>query len=277
MDKRLIEIRTALMKGAAPAVRELVSACLDKGIPPDRILEEGMVSAMAIIGERFKRDEIYMPEVMIAARAMNAGLEVLEPALVQSGAKPRGKVLQWTVAWPRPRREGASCWPRAIPYTPPAPWRRCGRCTDTLWRLGSMTRPHLPSIPHTAGVKDRCPRFPSDPFPPGGRGRQNVREVSMKRRIVLTTVFLGVLLIISGCAFVNVKTPFDTDLNETTLGSKRGTAEAYSLLWLFSWGDASYAAAAKNGGITVMRHADQELYQVFFGLYTRWRVIVYGD
>ncbi|MBW1683257.1 MAG: hypothetical protein JRJ83_17930, partial [Deltaproteobacteria bacterium] len=49
----------------------------------------------------------------------------------------------------------------------------------------------------------------------------------MKRRIVLTTVFLGVLLIISGCAFVNVKTPFDTDLNETTLGSKRGTAEAY--------------------------------------------------
>ncbi|MBW2348192.1 MAG: hypothetical protein JRF59_10165 [Deltaproteobacteria bacterium] len=141
----------------------------------------------------------------------------------------------------------------------------------------AMTRPHLPSIPHTAGVKDRCPRFPSDPFPPGGRGRQNVREVSMKRRIVLTTVFLGVLLIISGCAFVNVKTPFDTDLNETTLGSKRGTAEAYSLLWLFSWGDASYAAAAKNGGITVMRHADQELYQVFFGLYTRWRVIVYGD
>jgi len=95
MDKRLIEIRTALMKGAAPAVRELVSACLDKGIPPDRILEEGMVSAMAIIGERFKRDEIYMPEVMIAARAMNAGLEVLEPALVQSGAKPRGKVLRW--------------------------------------------------------------------------------------------------------------------------------------------------------------------------------------
>ncbi len=93
MDKRLIEIRTALMKGAAPAVRELVSACLDKGIPPDRILEEGMVSAMAIIGERFKRDEIYMPDVMIAARAMNAGLEVLEPALVQSGAKPRGKVL----------------------------------------------------------------------------------------------------------------------------------------------------------------------------------------
>ncbi|MBW2200549.1 MAG: hypothetical protein JRF71_06885, partial [Deltaproteobacteria bacterium] len=56
-----------------------------------------------------------------------------------------------------------------------------------------------------------------------------------------------------------------------------GTAEAYSVLWLFAWGDASYAKAAENGGITVLRSADQEIFLVLFGLYTRWRIVVYGD
>lgn len=98
----------------------------------------------------------------------------------------------------------------------------------------------------------------------------------MKRGITLV-VLLSVLLLFSGCAFVNIKTPFDTDLDNTEFGSKRGTAQAYSLLWLVSWGDASYAAAAKNGGIKVMKHADQEMQQVLLGLYTRWRVVVYGD
>lgn len=49
------------------------------------------------------------------------------------------------------------------------------------------------------------------------------------------------------------------------------------MLWLFAWGDASYAAAAANGGIATLRHADQEVFTVLFGLYTRWRVVVYGD
>jgi len=98
----------------------------------------------------------------------------------------------------------------------------------------------------------------------------------MKPGITLV-VLLSIFLIFSGCAFVNIKTPFDTDLDKTELGSKRGTAEAYSLLWLVSWGDASYATAAKNGGIKVMKHADQEMQQVLLGLYTRWRVVVYGD
>lgn len=94
----------------------------------------------------------------------------------------------------------------------------------------------------------------------------------------ITLIFMmSILFVFSGCAFVNIKTPFDKDLDKTELGSKRGTAEAYSLLWLVSWGDASYATAAKNGGITVMKHADQEMQQVLLGLYTRWRVVVYGD
>ena len=98
----------------------------------------------------------------------------------------------------------------------------------------------------------------------------------MNRRITIV-LLMSILLVFSGCAFINIKTPFDTDLDNTDLGSKKGTAEAYSLLWLVSWGDASYATAAKNGGITVMKHADQEMQQVLLGLYTRWRVVVYGD
>lgn len=97
-------------------------------------------------------------------------------------------------------------------------------------------------------------------------------------RIRTTVWVMGlVLLFFVGCAYVDVRTPYDTDLNQTRLGSKTGTAEAYSLLWLVAWGDASYTAAAKNGQITVMQHADQEVLQVLFGLYTRWRIVVYGD
>jgi hypothetical protein len=96
-------------------------------------------------------------------------------------------------------------------------------------------------------------------------------------RGITVIILLSILLVFSGCAYVDIKTPFDTDLDKTELGSKRGTAQAYSLLWLVSWGDASYAAAAKNGDIKVMKHADQEMQQVLLGLYTRWRVVVYGD
>jgi hypothetical protein len=92
--------------------------------------------------------------------------------------------------------------------------------------------------------------------------------------------FLLSLLIattLCSCAYVNVKTPYDSNLDQTELGAKKGVAQAYSVLWLFTWGDASYASAAKNGHITVLRHADQEVQQVLFGLYTRWRIVVYGD
>lgn len=95
------------------------------------------------------------------------------------------------------------------------------------------------------------------------------------RIFVLLLVFS--LLSFGGCAYVDTRTPFDMDLDRTELGSKVGTAEAYSILWLVAWGDASYAAAAENGNIKVLRHADQETFAVFFGLFTRWRVVVYGD
>ena len=98
----------------------------------------------------------------------------------------------------------------------------------------------------------------------------------MKTKFVVVAMVLLAFLA-GGCAYVNTKTPYDTDLNLTDLGSKVGTAEAYSVLWLVAWGDASYEAAARNGHITVLKHADQEIFQVFLGVYSRWRVVVYGD
>lgn len=100
---------------------------------------------------------------------------------------------------------------------------------------------------------------------------------SGKKRISVTLGVVLLVMTLCSCAYVDVKTPYDNNLDKTELGGKTGTANAYSILWLFSWGDTSYATAAKNGNITVIRHADQELQQVLFGLYTRWRIVVYGD
>ena len=99
----------------------------------------------------------------------------------------------------------------------------------------------------------------------------------MKPGQIIFIIILIFGLSLYGCAFVDVKTPYDSDLDRTELGSKTGTSEAYSVLWLFAWGDASYAKAAENGDITILRSADQEIFQVLFGLYTRWRIVVYGD
>ena len=81
----------------------------------------------------------------------------------------------------------------------------------------------------------------------------------------------------TGCIFMNVKTTLDTDLDRTQLGTKVGTSEAYSVAWLVAWGDAGTQAAAQQGGLTEINHADQELFVVLFGLYARTRTILYGN
>jgi TRL (tRNA-associated locus)-like protein len=83
--------------------------------------------------------------------------------------------------------------------------------------------------------------------------------------------------LLTGCLYSHVKTPLDTDINKTILGHKVGTASAYSVLWLFAWGDMSVAAAARDGGITSLRHMDGESFQILFGLYSKQSIIVYGD
>lgn len=93
----LKEIGENLINGQAPKVRELTQAALDKGIEIEKILNEGLIAGMMEVGERFKREEIYLPEVLFAARAMKAGMEVLEPLLLSAGAQPRGKIILGTV------------------------------------------------------------------------------------------------------------------------------------------------------------------------------------
>jgi hypothetical protein len=82
--------------------------------------------------------------------------------------------------------------------------------------------------------------------------------------------------LLCGC-FVNVKIPLDTDLDRTQLGSKVGEASAQSVLWLVFWGDSGTQAAAKQGGITTITHADRQILTVLFGIYARETTIVYGD
>ncbi len=84
-------------------------------------------------------------------------------------------------------------------------------------------------------------------------------------------------LLLSGCLYVDVKTPFDTNLNQTVLGEKKGEAAIYSVLWLFAWGDGGTAAAARDGGITTVNHMDAEVFSILFGLYSKTTTVVYGD
>jgi 5-methyltetrahydrofolate--homocysteine methyltransferase len=90
-------ISEALQKGKADEVKNLVSQALEEKVDAKKVLEEGLIAGMDIIGGRFKRNEIYIPEVLIAARAMHAGMSILEPILVESGIKMIGKIAIGTV------------------------------------------------------------------------------------------------------------------------------------------------------------------------------------
>ncbi|MFA6611622.1 MAG: corrinoid protein [Bacilli bacterium] len=94
----LTEISQYLQQGKAKDVKALVQKALEDHYSPQDILNEGMIAGMQIIGAKFKKNEVFVPEVLIAARAMNAGLEVLRPILIDSGVKPIGKAIICTVA-----------------------------------------------------------------------------------------------------------------------------------------------------------------------------------
>ena len=93
----LNEISENLQKGKAKIVKELVQQAVDEGIPVKQILDEGLLSGMGIIGVKFKNNEVFVPEVLVAARAMNMGAQVLKPLLVESGVEAAGKVCLGTV------------------------------------------------------------------------------------------------------------------------------------------------------------------------------------
>ncbi len=90
-------ISAALQKGDRNTVTKLVQQAIDEKVSPKKILEEGLIAGMAIIGAKFKKNEVYVPEVLIAARAMHAGMNLLQPVLTSSGVQPIGKIVLGTV------------------------------------------------------------------------------------------------------------------------------------------------------------------------------------
>lgn len=93
----LQEISENLQKGKAKVVKELVQQAIDEGIPVEQILDEGLLSGMSIVGEKFKNNEVFVPEVLVAARAMNQGAQLLKPLMGEAGVKATGKVCLGTV------------------------------------------------------------------------------------------------------------------------------------------------------------------------------------
>ena len=89
MDLDLIS--TKLQAGRAKEVKALVQQAIDEGIPVQDILEKGLLSGMSVIGEKFKNNEVFVPEVLVAARAMNMGASLLKPLLAAQGVKASGK------------------------------------------------------------------------------------------------------------------------------------------------------------------------------------------
>ena len=91
------EISEYLQQGRAKVVKELVQKALDEGLTATEILNNGLLAGMNVIGEKFKNNEVYVPEVLVAARAMNMGTEILKPHLASEGVVATGKVCIGTV------------------------------------------------------------------------------------------------------------------------------------------------------------------------------------
>ena len=93
----LQQISEQLQAGKAKIVKELVRQAIDQGYTPQDILENGLLHGLGIIGEKFKKNEVFVPEVLVAARAMSQGTAVLKPLLVGENVKPAGKACIGTI------------------------------------------------------------------------------------------------------------------------------------------------------------------------------------
>lgn len=93
----LEQIAENLIKGKANDVKTLVEQALNEGAEPGKVLNEGLLAGMNVVGARFKKNEVYVPEVLIAARAMKAGMEILQPKLTSAGVEPIGIAVIGTV------------------------------------------------------------------------------------------------------------------------------------------------------------------------------------
>ncbi|MGK0154164.1 MAG: hypothetical protein ACI9SE_001115 [Neolewinella sp.] len=84
-------------------------------------------------------------------------------------------------------------------------------------------------------------------------------------------------LSLQSCVLINIQVPLDTDLQDTDLGDKTGESSFQSVLGLVMWGNAGTQAAAMDGGITTLKHADQQIFSVLWGVYYRQTTVVYGN
>ncbi|MFO7780216.1 MAG: corrinoid protein [Spirochaetia bacterium] len=97
MNERFETIIALLQRGKVKEIKAETQSALDDGYSPKEVLEEALMSAMAIVGEKFKNNDIYVPEMLIAARAMNASLAILKPHIVTGDITERGTVILGTV------------------------------------------------------------------------------------------------------------------------------------------------------------------------------------
>ena len=93
----LSQISENLQKGKAKVVKQLVQEAIDAGISAQEILEKGLIAGMNVVGEKFRNNEIFVPEVLVAARALNMGSALLKPLLTADGVKASGRVCIGTV------------------------------------------------------------------------------------------------------------------------------------------------------------------------------------
>jgi methanogenic corrinoid protein MtbC1 len=94
---RIQEIDQLIQQGRGKKVCETIQAAMDEGISAADILREGMLPAMSAIGEKFKNNEVFVPEVLVAARAMNMGMALLKPYMADCGIEPAGTAVIGTV------------------------------------------------------------------------------------------------------------------------------------------------------------------------------------
>jgi 5-methyltetrahydrofolate--homocysteine methyltransferase len=90
-------IKETVLKGKVGEIADLVRGALDEGVPPQEIIDQGLIVGMDEVGVRFKNDEMFIPEVLVSAKTMHTGMEVLRPLLESKGLKSAGKVVLGTV------------------------------------------------------------------------------------------------------------------------------------------------------------------------------------
>ena len=93
----LQEIANAVIAGQLETVKQLAQAAVDEGVAPEDIIEQGLIAGMNVVGVKFKANEFYVPEVLIAARAMHGGMDIVKPLLADASASSKGKVVIGTV------------------------------------------------------------------------------------------------------------------------------------------------------------------------------------